>query len=449
VTDHHRWRVLALLGAAFFMTIMDGTILFAALPSIEVAFGVDATAGQWTASAYGIAFGGLLLLCGRTADLVGRKRMFLSGIALRVVASLICGLAPNFGVLVAARALQGVSAAIIAPAALSIVITTFTEGAERDKALAIWGGLGGVGATTGLLLGGAITNLVGWQACFLINVPIGIGVLILGPSLLPHGGDGPRPRSLDPAGALTMTAALLLLVYVIIDAPSGRTAVLAAATAALIGLFVLVERRVRDPLVPFRALRSRTMIGGNVVILLAGMAVNGMLLTLTAYLQQTLGGSAMRFGLVAAAMTVMSVAGSIVTQRVVGRVGIRLVATVGTVLLAVACLMLTQGSLPMILLALGVFGLGMGATFVCAQIAALAGAAREYAGLAAGFVETSFTIGCSLGIAVCASVIGQNLLASHRIAFAVTAGFGVAGLLATLALLPRRAASKSLEMEHV
>jgi EmrB/QacA subfamily drug resistance transporter len=466
MTDPRRWRILALLSTAFFMTIMDSTVLFTALPSIEADFHTDAEAVQWTASAYLLAFSGLLLLGGRAADLLGRRQVFLTGIALRVLASSLCGLAPSLPILIAARALQGISAAIIAPAALSIVVTTFAEGPERNRALAIWGGLGGVGATTGLLLGGVITNVLGWQWVFLINVPLGIAVLALAPALLPESRAADRVRSFDITGALTVTAALVLIVYLIIDAPvtgwaNGRTTVLAIASAVLVGVFILVERRAPAPLVPPRVLRSRTLIGGNVVILLAGMAVDGMLITLTAYVQQVLGWSALHFGLVAAVMTLTSVAGAFVTQRVVTGLGVRVVATTGTVLLALSCLLLTQVSthdfLPVVIAALFGFGAGMGAAFVCSQIAALTGVAERDAGLAAGLVDTSFAMGGALGIAICTSVAtarartvdGGALLTGQRAAFGVATIFGVAGVVAVLTLLPRSVAKEARETETI
>ena len=219
-----RRHVLVLLGTAFFMTIVDGTSLLTALPAIENDLRSHGAALQWIVTAYALSFSGLLLLCGRVADLFGRRRMFLAGMVLRVFAALGCGLAPTVEVLVACRALQGVSAAIIAPAALSMVMNVFPEGAERNRALGVWGGLGGLGATTGLLVGGVITGALGWQWVFWVNVPIGAAVLLLAPAVLPESRSTARNRSLDMAGALTIAPALILLAYVITGyrRPGGR-----------------------------------------------------------------------------------------------------------------------------------------------------------------------------------------------------------------------------------
>ncbi|MFC4466894.1 MFS transporter [Streptomyces xiangluensis] len=453
-----RRQVLGLLATAFFMTILDGTILFAALPSIKEDLGLAEADAQWTVTAYALAFSGLLLFCGRAADLLGRRSVFLAGVVLRVASSLLCGLAWSSEVLIAARALQGVSAAVIAPAALSMVMTIFPEGPERNRALGVWGGLGGVGATAGLLLGGVITDEFGWPWVFLINVPVGIGVLILAPFLLRESRDPGRARGFDTAGAVTVTAALVLLVYAIVTVPeagwvSGRTAGLLLAAAVLVGLFVLVERRSAVPLVPLRILRSPSLVGGNLVILFAGMAVDGVLITLTSYVQHVLDWSAMRFGLLAAVMTVASVAGALVSQRLATGFGVRHVAAAGTVLLGAACMLLTWavgdgGSTDVVLIALLIFGAGMGAAFVCSQIAALTGVAEREAGLAAGFVDTSFAIGTALGLAVCSSValtraqaVGgpalPALIEGHRAAFGVAVVFAVLGLAAALTLLGR------------
>jgi EmrB/QacA subfamily drug resistance transporter len=468
--DTRRWQVLALLGATFFMTILDGTIMLTALPSIEQDLGLTGTGLQWTVTAYALAFGGLLLLAGRAADLLGRRRVFLVGVALRLLSSLLCGLAWSGGVLVAARALQGVSAAVVAPAALSLLTTTFPEGPERNKALGIWGSLGGVGATAGLLLGGVITEGLGWQWVFLINLPVGIAVLAVAPLLLRESRDPGRARSFDAAGALTMTAALVLLVYAIVGVPEvgwtgGRTTLLLVAGAALAALFVLVETRSTNPLVPFRVLGSRTLIGGNLVILSAGMAVDGMLITLTLHVQQVLGWSPLRFGLLAAVMTATSVAGGLLSQRLATRVGVRPVAAAGAVGLVAACLLLTgvstgSGSVAVMLVALLLFGAGMGGTFVPSQIAALAGVARHVSGLAAGLVDTSFSIGTALGVAICSSVAlaraeaagGPAPLAAisgHRAAFAAAAILAALGLLAALALFRRHPAPEPVLPEPV
>jgi EmrB/QacA subfamily drug resistance transporter len=464
--DPRRWQVLILLSAAFFMTILDSTILLTALPSIEAGLGVSGAEVSWTVTGYGLAFSGLLLCCGRLADVFGRKRVFLAGMVLRVLSALLCGLAPSVEFLIAARALQGVSAAIIAPAALSLLMTAFPDGPERNRALGIWGGLGGVGATSGLLLGGVITDVLGWRWVFLINVPVGLAVLTVGGALLRETRAAGRGR-LNAAGALTVTAALVLLVYTIIELPArgwtGATAVALGSSLALFAAFWLIETRSVAPLVPARLLRSRSLVGGNAVILAAGMAVDGMLITLTGYVQQAMGWSALRFGLVAAVMTVASVVGGLSGQRAALGFGVRRVAMVGAALLVVGCLLLTQvsaaGSVGLLLAGQLIFGVGMGGTFVCAQIAALSGAKEADSGLAAGVVDTSFSMGTALGIAICTSVaaaVGRlskpdglgvadglgiaGLVDGHRAAFGTAGLLALLGLVAAVWLLPRDSA---------
>ncbi|MEV0972052.1 MFS transporter [Microtetraspora glauca] len=450
-SQNRRWRVLALLGTAFFMTILDGTSLLTALPAIEHHLRLHGPAIQWTVTAYALAFSGLLLLCGRAADLLGRRRVFIAGMVLRVLASLACGLAPSIQTLVAARALQGVSAAIIAPAALSMVMNTFPEGTERNKALGIWGGLGGFGATAGLLLGGIITDILGWQWVFWINVPVGTLVLVLAPALLRESRDRARFRSFDIPGALTIAPALVLLVYVITRVPTsgwanGQTIGLLAAVAVLVWMFILIEKRSVAPLVPFRALRSRMLIGGNILLLIAGMTVDGMLVTLTSFVQQVLGWSAAQFGLATAMMTVTAVAGALLSQRVVTRIGLGRVAAAGTVLLGCGCLLLTRipasGAMSLLPAALFLFGAGMGAATVCAQIAALTGVTEKDSGMAAGLADTSFAVGTAVGTAICTSVAAARTSAiggPAPLPLALTTGqraaFGAAGAFAALALI--------------
>jgi len=445
VSRAHRWPVLALLGTAFFMTILDGTSLLTALPSIEAGLHLGGPATQWTVTAYALAFSGPLLLCGRAADLLGRRRMFLTGMVLRMLASLACGFAPSAGVLVAGRAAQGLSAAIIAPAALSMVMNTFPEGPERNRALGVWGGLGGIGATAGLLSGGLVTETFGWPWVFWINLPVGAVVLTLASRLLRESRAPVRERPVDVAGAVTVTLATTLIVYAIICLPTAsgaRTTATLAAGAVLAGVFVRVERRAAAPLVPFRALRSRTLIGGNLVVLAAGMAVDGMLITLTSYAQQVLGWSPLRFGLVAAVMTVSAVAGGLVSQRLATGLGVRRPAAAGMALLACACALLTQvapGRVGLIVIALLVFGAGMGTAAVCGQISALTGAREEHSGLAAGLADTSFAVGTALGVAICGSVAvaaGPGL-PGQRTAFGTAGAFACLGLLAAVVLLTR------------
>lgn len=452
-----RWLILTLLAAAYFMTILDSTIVVTALPSIGTDLGLGGTGLQWIITGYVLTYGGLLLFAGRAADLLGRKRLFMAGNALWLLSSLLSGLAPSGEILIAGRILQGVAAAITAPAALSIVMTTFPEGSERNKALGIWGGLGGLGATAGLLLGGVITDSIGWPWVFFVNIPIGIVVLAISPAMLPESRESTSVRRFDAAGAVTVTAALGLLGYTITTIPeSGLTSVrtlgLFAGAVALAGLFVIIETRSAAPLVPFRALRSRVLIGGNLLIFTAGMAVDGLLVTLTSYVQRVLGWSAMQFGLLAAVMTVTSIVGVMYGQHTVSRYGTRPVAAAGAALLGLAGLLLTfvqaDGSLSLMIAALLIFGAGLGAAFVSSQIAALTGVAEKNSGLAAGLADTSFNIGSGLGVAITTSVAFAyteaaggptpvGLTEGYQVAFGVTVVVAALGVIAALALLLR------------
>jgi EmrB/QacA subfamily drug resistance transporter len=467
--DPRRWWVLALLGTAFFMVILDGTIVYVALPDIKAALGFSAGGVQWVMSAYLLSFGGLLLLGGRAADLLGRRRMFIVGVSLFAASSLLCGLVWSADALVAARIVQGIAAAIMAPTALSLVMTTFEEGPERNRALGVWGGIGGVGATAGLLIGGPITEGLGWEWIFLLNVPVGLGVLALSPVLLRESRDRTGRRTFDVAGAVTITAALVLLVYAVAEAPEAgwtgaSTLGLFAVSFALVALFVLIETRSASPLVPLRVFGSREVVGGNLVLLTAGMTIDGVLFILTLYAQQVLGYSALQFGLMVSVMTAMSTVGAIAGQAIVTRVGFRPVASVGMVLLGAGCLLLSQLSvegsfLGDLLFGLLIFGTGLGAAFVASQIAALAGVSGGESGLAAGLADTSFTIGGALGLAILSSVAvfrSEEVLASAgqqgppvlamaeglQSAIVVGAGFAVLGLLVALVLFGRRQAAE-------
>ena len=415
---------LVVLGTAFFVVVLDSTIVYVALPSIadELAFAPGDV--QWVLSAYLVTFGGLLLFGGRVADLLGRRRVFLVGIAIFTVASVVCGQADEPAVLVGARVLQGAGAAVMAPTALSLLLTTFEPGPERNRALGVWGGIGGVGGTAGLLLGGPITQLWGWQWIFLVNLPVGVLLLAASARLLPPSTGIPGTRAFDVAGAATVTGSLVLLVLGITEASWPAL----ASAALLMAVFVLVERRAVAPLVPWRVVRSRRLVAGNVLLLVAGICVDGVLLVLALGAQAS-GMSPVLFGLTTAAMTAASVAGSFAGQAVVTRAGVRAVAVAGTALLAVGSIALA--TLPPVV-GLVVFGAGLGAAFVSAQIAAVSGAAADDAGLAAGIADTSFAVGGALGVAVLSTVDGT------RSALVVAAGVAVLGLVVGTALRVER-----------
>jgi EmrB/QacA subfamily drug resistance transporter len=398
VPDPRRWWALALLCGAFFMVILDGTIVLVALPSIGADLGFSEQGLQWVLSAYALTFGGLLLLGGRAADLLGRRRLFMTGVLLFTAASLMCGLAWSPAALLAARVVQGVGAAIMTPTALSIISTTFPEGAERNKALGIWGALGGIGATAAWLIGGPLVDGPGWQWIFFINVPLGLAALALSPRLLSESRAALARRGYDPAGALTITGALVLLVYAVVEAPDVgwgdvQTILLVAGSALLLAAFALIESRHPAPLVPVRLLRSRTLVGANAVMLLVGTLAVAMPFVLTLYAQRVLGYSAVKFGLSSVVLAVAVTVGAIVAQAAVLKVGSRPLAATGMALMGAGSLLLTQVSVGGsyfgdIFFGLLIFGPGVGLAFVTATVAALSGVAEHEAGLASGLSNT-------------------------------------------------------------
>jgi EmrB/QacA subfamily drug resistance transporter len=412
--DPRRWWALALLCGAFFMVILDATIVLVALPSIGADLGFSEQGLQWVLSAYALTFGGLLLLGGRAADLLGRRRLFMAGVLFFTAASLVCGLAWSPAALLAARVVQGVGAAIMTPTALSIIATTFPDGSERNKALGIWGALGGIGATAAWLIGGPLVDGPGWEWIFFINIPLGLAALALSPVLLRESRATVAKRSYDPAGALTSTGALVLLVYALVEAPDTgwrdvRTILLLAGSAVLLAAFALIESRHAAPLVPLRFLRSRTLVGANAVMLLTGTLAVGMPFVLTLYAQQVLGYSALKFGVGSVVLAVAVTAGAIVAQAAVLKVGIRPVAAAGMALMGAGSLLLTQVSVSGsyfgdIFFGLLVFGPGVGLAFVTATVAALAGVAEHESGLASGLSNTALQIGAAIGVAIATTV---------------------------------------------
>jgi EmrB/QacA subfamily drug resistance transporter len=442
--DPRRWWALALLCGAFFMVILDAAIVVVALPSIEADLGFSTQSLQWVMSAYALTFAGLLLLGGRAADLLGRRRLFMVGLVFFTVASLLCGLAWSDDALIAARAFQGVGAAIMTPTALSIIATTFEEGSERNKAFGIWGALGGVGGTMAWLIGGPLVDGLGWEWIFYINIPVGIAALALSPLLLRESRANAARRSYDPAGALTITGALVLLVYAVVEAPdagwgSARTIFLLAGSAALFSVFALIESRHRAPLVPLRVLRSRTLVGANAVMLLFSTVGFGMPFVLTLYAQQVLGYSAVKFGLSSLPLPLGAVVGSIAGQAIVLRFGFRPVAAIGMALIAASSLLLTQVSITGsyfgdVFLGLLLVGPGIGLVFVTTSIAALAGVSEHESGLASGLSNTAFQIGAAVGVAIVSTVAisqTESYVTSHAgvdTAVALTEGFQAAFL---------------------
>jgi EmrB/QacA subfamily drug resistance transporter len=452
--DPRRWKALALLCTAFFMVILDSAIVVVALPSIDADLGFGAGDLQWVLSAYLLSFGGLLLLGGRAADLLGRRRLFMAGTSLFALASLACGLSGSADVLIAARVVQGVAAAIMTPTALSIVTTTFPEGAERNKALGIWAAIGGIGATAAWLVGGPITDGLGWEWIFFINVPVALAVVALSPALLRESRDTGHGRRFDVAGAVTITAALVALVYAVVEAPDTgwadvQTLGLLAASAALIALFAAIEARSAAPLAPLRVFRSRALVGGNLVLFALGTLAFGMPFILTQYAQEVLHWSPAHFGLASVVMPVTAAIGSVSGQALATKGHLRSIAAAGLALTGLGCLLLTQVSvdgsyLGDVFFGLLVFGPGLGAAYVAGSIASLAGVAESDAGLASGLNNSSFQIGGAVGVAILSTVAVSEadgagplvaLTNGFQAAFATAIVFAVLGLVAAIALL--------------
>jgi EmrB/QacA subfamily drug resistance transporter len=454
VPDPRRWKALALLCGAFFMVILDSAISVVALPSIQADLGFSPPDLQWVLSGYALTFGGLLLFGGRAADLLGRRRVFMAGLGLFTLASLLCGVAWSPEALIAARAIQGVAAAVMTPAALSIVTTTFEEGPERNKALGIWASLGGIGGTAGWLIGGPLTD-VGWQLVFLINVPIGAVALLLAPRLLRESRERTERREFDFAAAVSVTAALVMLVYGVAKAPEVgwgdvQTLALLAGSAVLLVVFALIEARATAPLLPLRLLRSRTLVGANAVMVLFSTVAFGMPFLLTLYAQQVLGFSAFEFGLSSVIFPIGATVGAIVGQGLVLRVGLRPVALAGLALLAVGCLYLAQVSpdgsyFGDIFAGLLISGPGVGMTFVTLSIGALAGIDEGEAGVASGLSNTTFQVGAAVGTAIVSTVAVSrtaDFLAANSGASQIAAvteglqsGFLASAMLAGIALV--------------
>ena len=408
-----KWLGLALLSAVQFMVVLDIAIVNVALPSIQIDLGFSQENLQWVISAYALVFGGFLLLGGRAADLLGRRRLFLVGIAVFTLASLFAGMAWSEASLITARSLQGFGAAIISPAALSILGVTFTEGRERNIALGVWGAVGGFGAAAGVLLGGILTDAFSWEWIFLVNVPVGVTAFALTPKLLGESRDA-RVKRFDAFGALLVTSGLVTLVYAITKAgdfgwTSGKTIGLFTAAAVLLVGFLGWEARVEEPLVRLGIFRLQTVTGANVAGFILGSALFAMFLMLTLYMQQVLGYSAMKTGIAYLAVAGTSIFWAGLASQLVTKIGVKPVLVTGMSLLTVGIAYFTQVSvggsyltdlLPGFLLV----AIGMAFAFVSISIAALAGVEDAEQGLASGLINTSQQIGGALGIAVLSTI---------------------------------------------
>jgi EmrB/QacA subfamily drug resistance transporter len=453
-----RWLALAVLAVAQFMVFLDETVVNVALPSIKDDLGFSQTSLAWVVNGYMLAFGGLLLLGGRAADLFGRRRVFLAGTALFGAASLVAGLAPSEGMLVGARALQGVGAALATPAALALVTALFPAGAERVKALGIWGALSGLGFAVGIVLGGALTDLASWRWVFLINVPIALAAFVVVPRLVAESRVAAQ-RSFDLAGAVTVTAGMTILVYALLKTSdygwgSPATYALLAAGISLLGAFALIESRSAAPLIPAGIVHRRATLVPNVLQLLLGASAISTLFLLTLYVQQVLGYTPLEAGLAYIPLAAGVAGATALANYLMPRLGPRLLAGAGLATIAGGLVVL--GHAPVagayvadVLPGLVLVGLGAGLSFVSITTAALARVDEAAAGLASGLLSTSVMLGGALGLAVLASVASarsSDLLASGsaplvaqvgglRLAFLLAASFSLAAsLVAVLAL---------------
>lgn len=435
--DPRRWRALAVLALAQFMVVLDVTIANVALPAIQRDLHFSALDLQWVVGAYTLAFGGLLLLGGRTADLLGRRRMLAAGLALFALASLAAGLAPSAGALIAARAVQGIGAALLSPAALSIVTVSFAPGRERGIAMGVWGALAGLGGTAGVVAGGLLIDSLGWEWVFFVNVPIAVLALIAIPLTITESRASARNRSFDAAGAVLATLGVTAIVLGVIRSDVlgwGATEVVAllAGGAALLLAFAAVETRAAVPLVPPRLARSRPLALSGVALALNGSAFIGMFYLSALFLQEARGASAIETGLQFVPMGVTAVLGAVAAQALVGRVGTRPVIALGALLAGGSLLLLSTASadgayaselLPGFLL----YGAAISLVGVPAQIGAVTDVTGQDAGSAAGLLSASYQVGSALGLAVITTIatgrVGDLLGGGADATAAQTAGF--------------------------
>ncbi len=458
----HLRATLILSCLAQFMVILDVSVVNVALPAIRHGLGFSEQDLQWVVNAYTVTFAGFLLLGGRAADLLGRRRVFVSGLVLFALASLAGGLAQSQATLIAARAIQGLGGAVIAPASLSILTTTFEEGAARNRAVGIWGAMGGAGGAAGVLLGGVLTDLLGWRWILFINVPIGLIAALLAERFIAEGRNEAADRDFDLAGALTATVGLSLLVLGIVRTDvtgwgAASTIGLMAAGVALLFAFVVIEGWIaRAPLMPLRIWHSRTLSAANLVVLLVGGATFGMWFFASLYLQEVLGYSPIRAGLAFLPMTLCIVAGSVLASRAVIRFGAKRLLVTGmffqTVGLALFTGIAPGGTYLGDFIAPSLFvAIGIGLAFVPATICAVSGVEPREAGLASGLVNTSRLFGGALGLAILAAIatartnsdlhhvatsVNDALTSGFELAFGVAAAFALIGGVVALVGLP-------------
>ena len=464
--------VLAVVAVAQFMVILDATIVNVALPTIKVDVGFSEQSLSWVLNAYTLIFGGFLLLGGRAADRLGRRRLLMAGIALFSGASLICGLSQSEGMLLVARGLQGLGGAMVSPAALSIILTTFAEGPKRNRALAVWGAIAGAGGAIGLLLGGVIVDLLSWRWVFFVNVPIGAVVLVLAPRFVPESrSESVSKGGYDVEGAVAATLGTIALVFTLIKADSwgwtsGRTLAGFAIAAALIIAFVFIERRHEDPLVPLRIFSNRSLAASDATFLLVAGALFGMFFFCTLYLQQVLGFSALKTGVAYLPLTLTLIGASALASRLVDRFTPKPVLVAGLLVTTAGFVLLTRVTghhdyASHVLPAMIVLGPGLGMSFVPVTIAATNGVASGDSGLASGLLNTTQQVGGSLGLAILSSVSTSRVTSAlhggsalpialthgFKGAFTVAAFLCAAGVVLAVVLLPGR--RREAEDEHV
>lgn len=443
----NRWLVLVIACLAQFMVILDATVVNVALPSIQRGLHFSAANLQWVVNGYTLFFGGFLLLGGRAADLLGRKRLFVAGVILFSAASLINGLAQSSATLVGGRALQGLGGALVSPAALAIITTTFTDQAERTKALGVWAAIAAGGGAVGLLMGGVLTDVASWRWVFFVNVPVGIITVALALRYIAESRLRTAQRSFDLAGAVTVTGGLVVLVYAIVKAQafgwgSARTLGLGAVAVALLAAFVLIERRSAAPLMRLSIFRVRTIAVSNTVLLLLASGMFGMFFFASLYVQEILGYSPLKAGLAFLPVTAGIVIGAGIAQQLIRRIGVRNLSIAGLLLATAGMLVLTQlpvhGSYVTNLLSgLMPLSIGMGLVFVPITLLATGGVPEKDAGLASGLFNTSQQVGGSLGLAILSTLAASQtskLLTDHSasVIAARVSGYHVAFLAAAI-----------------
>jgi EmrB/QacA subfamily drug resistance transporter len=461
-SETNRWLVLVLVCIAQFMVILDATIVNVALPSIQRGLHFSPTSLQWIVNAYALVFGGFLLLGGRASDLLGRQRLFIAGIAVFTIASLVNGIATSSGVLIGGRALQGLGAALVSPAALSIVMTTFAEGRERTKALGIWSAIAAGGGAVGLILGGLLTETLSWRWVFFVNLPIGIAAALLSLRFIPNSRSEEKPATADVAGAVTVTGGLIVLVYAIVKTQaygwaSGRTLGLLAVAVALLASFIVIELRSSSPLIRLGIFKMRSLTSSNVSMLLVASGMFSLFYFASLYVQEILGYGPLKAGFAFLPFTFGIVIGAGAAQTLIQRIGIRAVTAIGlstaTVGLALFTQVTTHGSYwTDVFAGVAVMSIGMGLTFVPLTLLATTNVASEDAGLASGIFNTSQQIGGALGLAILSTLAASRtasltahgvarpeaLTRGYHVAFAVGAAFLASGLIVLLAGIRKR-----------